>query len=185
MHALLATNGLRRLGSNIKNVKSSNIVLENIITPWEKWLNSACVARCQLPQRPPIKKCDIKLYKMSMSITNLIFIAIVWNKMPLFEQKKGTCAYSLREKFVRLWKVLFTIFYSESKIREIAFHDKNIVTPWERWLNRARVACCQQPQRAPIKKAKTSSRAKCQYLSLLIWFSFQSVALNCHSLSKN
>ena len=122
---------------------------------------------------------------MSVSITDPIFISIGCIKLPLFEQKLETCAIPLREKFVRMGKVLFAIFYSRSKIREIAFHDKNIVTPWERWLNRARVARCKQPQRALIEKAKTSSHAKCQYLSLLTWFSFQSVALNWHSFSKN
>ena len=114
----------------------------------------------------------------------LLFFCVKGCKLPLFEQKLGTCATSLREKFVRMRKVLFAIFYRRSKIREIAFHDKNIVTPWERWLNSARVARCQRPQRPPIKKAKTSSRAKCPYL-LPTRFSFQSVALNCHSLSKN
>ena len=61
---------------------------------------------------------------------------------------------------------------------------QKISTTALKWLNSAHVARCQRPQRPPIKKAKTSSRAKCPYLTPTR-FSFQSVALNCHSLSKN
>ena len=88
-------------------------------------------SRCSLPTASKAadqKSENVKLCEMSISITDPIFISIGCIKLPLFEQKLGTCATSIREKFVRMGKVLFAIFYSRSKIREIAFHDKNIVT---------------------------------------------------------
>ena len=126
-----------------KNVKSSNIVLEKTLSPLERNGLTVLVllaANCLKGRRQ----------KMRHQVVQNVHV------------------YNQPDFFCNHLKQNATIFYWNPKYVKQHSTTKTL-SPLERdgLTGLARVARCKQPQRALIEKAKTSSHAKCQYLSLL------------------